>query len=75
MGRLFSSIRLPAACMMALVAAAFGDDWPQWRGPDRDGVWHETGIIGKFPQPQIQPLWRTPMSGGYSGHRAYFLAG
>ena len=66
-GRLLSSICLPAAWMMALVPTAFGDDWPQWRGPNRDGVWHETGIIEKFPQPQIQLLWRTPISGGYSG--------
>jgi hypothetical protein len=53
--------------MMALVPAALGDDWPQWRGPNRDGVWHETGIIEKFPQPQIELMWRTPIAGGYSG--------
>ena len=33
----------------AVAAAALGDDWPQWRGPDRDGVWKETGLIEKFP--------------------------
>ena len=53
--------------MIALAMPAMGDDWPQWRGPDRDGVWHETGIIGKFPQPQLEIKWRTPISGGYSG--------
>jgi outer membrane protein assembly factor BamB len=52
---------------MSLVSSALGDDWPQWRGPNRDGVWHETGIIEKFPQPQIDLLWRTPISNGYSG--------
>ncbi len=25
------------------------DDWPQWRGPKRDGVWRESGILKKFP--------------------------
>ena len=25
------------------------EDWPQWRGPKRDGVWHETGILQTFP--------------------------
>ena len=24
------------------------DDWPQWRGPKRDGVWRETGIVERF---------------------------
>jgi len=52
---------------MSLLASAFADDWPQWRGPNRDGVWHETGIIEKFSQPQIDLLWRTPIANGYSG--------
>ncbi|MEI7909336.1 MAG: PQQ-binding-like beta-propeller repeat protein [Verrucomicrobiota bacterium] len=65
--RFFRLRGLPAFCCMALVSLAFGDDWPQWRGPTRDGVWHETGIIEKFPRPQIELLWRTPVAGGYSG--------
>ena len=24
-------------------------DWPQWQGPQRDGVWWETGIVDTFP--------------------------
>jgi len=24
-------------------------DWPQWRGPNRDGAWNETGILKSFP--------------------------
>jgi outer membrane protein assembly factor BamB len=60
-------LALLAASVMLLVSAAFGDDWPQWRGPNRDGVWHETGIIEKFPQPQLKLLWRTPIANGYSG--------
>ncbi|MHC4181064.1 MAG: PQQ-binding-like beta-propeller repeat protein, partial [Planctomycetota bacterium] len=43
------------------------DDWPQWRGPGRDGVWHESGIIEKFETPQIKLRWRTGISSGYCG--------
>ena len=30
-------------------AAVYGDDWPQWRGPQRDGVWREDGWSIRFP--------------------------
>jgi hypothetical protein len=41
-------------------------DWPQWMGPERDGVWHESGIVRQLPeQPKI--VWRMPVGVGYSG--------
>ncbi len=43
------------------------DEWPQWRGPNRDGVWKETGVVEKFSGPVIPGLWSVPVSGGYSG--------
>lgn len=46
---------------------ANADDWPQWRGLNRDAVWHETGIIQKFTSPEIPIKWSAPVSNGYSG--------
>lgn len=43
------------------------EDWPQWRGVNRDGVWRETGIIERFDAPQIKLRWRTAIGAGYSG--------
>ncbi|HWP83838.1 MAG TPA: PQQ-binding-like beta-propeller repeat protein [Terriglobia bacterium] len=43
------------------------DDWPQWLGPRRDGVWRETGIVGKFPSNGLTFRWRVPIGSGYSG--------
>ncbi|MHC4180504.1 MAG: PQQ-binding-like beta-propeller repeat protein, partial [Planctomycetota bacterium] len=43
------------------------DDWPQWRGPTRDGVWRESGIVEEFDGPEIKLRWSAPISGGYSG--------
>jgi outer membrane protein assembly factor BamB len=43
------------------------DDWPQWLGPKRDGVWRETGIVEKFPQGGPKELWRKALGGGYAG--------
>ena len=50
-----------------LASPAFADDWPQWFGPQRDGVWRETGIVDKFPEGGPKVLWRTPIGAGYSG--------
>jgi outer membrane protein assembly factor BamB len=47
--------------------AVHADDWPQWLGPQRDGVWRESGIIEKFPEKGPRVRWRTPIGEGYSG--------
>ena len=46
---------------------AFAADWPQWRGPGRDGIWRETGLIEKFEKSQLPVVWRREIGGGYSG--------
>jgi len=43
------------------------DDWPQWLGPKRDGIWRETGILETFPKNGPKELWRTPIGGGFAG--------
>ncbi|MBL7039587.1 MAG: PQQ-like beta-propeller repeat protein [Pirellulaceae bacterium] len=43
------------------------DEWPQWRGPNRDGVWAETGVVDGFSSPQIERKWSVPISSGYCG--------
>ncbi len=48
------------------VAAQTGDDWPQWRGPTRDGVWRETGLLEELP-PELPLEWSVPIGSGYSG--------
>ncbi|MBI2823528.1 MAG: PQQ-like beta-propeller repeat protein [Planctomycetia bacterium] len=46
---------------------AVADDWPQWLGPKRDGVWRESGILRKFPANGAKVLWRRPVDPGYTG--------
>ncbi len=48
-------------------AATRGDDWPQWRGTNRDGVWHEQGVVQRFERDRLPLRWRTPIGAGYSG--------
>jgi len=54
-------------CLLLVTSAARADDWPQWRGPKRDGVWRETGVLEKFPADGLKILWRKDISAGYCG--------
>lgn len=51
----------------ASVLSLRADDWPQWLGPQRDGIWRETGILEKFPEGGVKVRWRQKIGGGYSG--------
>ena len=55
--------------VVLLVIAGFAgaDEWHQWRGENREGVWMETGIIEAFEGSDIPIRWRVPISSGYSG--------
>ena len=50
-----------------MVVSVSADEWPQWRGPQRDGVWREKGIVETLDQEALDVKWRVPISGGYSG--------
>lgn len=45
----------------------FAEDWPQWRGKDRLGVWTESGILDRFPDGGPRRAWTKPVGNGYSG--------
>lgn len=46
---------------------AFAADWPQWRGPNRDGKSTETGLLTSWPEGGPKQLWKTGGLGeGYS---------
>lgn len=42
-------------------------DWSDWRGINREGIWRETGIINKFKSNMIPLKWSIPCGSGYSG--------
>jgi len=46
---------------------AHAEDWPQWMGPNRDGVWREAGVVETIPSAGLPVKWRVPVKGGYSG--------
>lgn len=42
-------------------------DWPQWRGPNRDGVSLTQNILKDWAKIDSVTLWRIPVGEGYSG--------
>ncbi len=51
----------------AVVSNRTADDWPQWRGPNRDGRSAETGLLKDWPAGGPPLAWRTTGAGeGYS---------
>jgi outer membrane protein assembly factor BamB len=56
--------------LVVIVASAgvcTAEDWPQWLGPKRDGVWRETGLVEKFPPGGPKQVWKEPIGIGYAG--------
>ena len=49
------------------VAVNPGQDWPEWRGPGRRGVWDEGGVLERFPQAGLDVKWATPIGAGFAG--------
>ena len=49
------------------VTGLMADDWPQWRGLDRMGLWRESGIVERFPEQGLTTTWRVPIRPGFAG--------
>src|SRR4051812_4959204 len=49
------SLVLAAAFLVAATATA--SDWPQWRGPTRDGISTESGLLKTWPKDGPPVAW------------------
>ena len=61
------------SAFMIVGTAAFALDWPQWRGPDRDGISAETGLLTSWPEGGPPLLWKTRGLG--SGFASFAVSG
>ena len=52
--------------VLAAPASLGADDWPQFRGPHRDGISAETGLLRQWPEGGPKVLWSLEMDQGYS---------
>ena len=56
-----------AGCLGVLRPAAAAADWPQFRGPSRDGISRESGLLRQWPAAGPKVLWTVPVAQGYAG--------
>lgn len=74
-----SALLLSALFLNPSIASA--DDWPQFRGPNRDGISRENGLLKTWPKDGPRLVWSFDQAGlGYSGpaivqDRMYFSSG
>jgi outer membrane protein assembly factor BamB len=61
-------IHAAGVCAVAVFSAvsAFAADWPQFMGPNRDGVSPETGLARTWPDVGPKVLWTLPLGQGYA---------
>lgn len=56
-----------AGMLLCLLSAmSFAADWPQWRGPNRDGISSETGWSSSWPEDGPKQAWKLSIGVGYS---------
>jgi outer membrane protein assembly factor BamB len=61
------------AAALGITSSTSAADWPQWRGPNRDGVSKETGLLKKWPEQGPSLLWKA--SGLGSGYATVSVVG
>ena len=82
----YTTARCPAFVLGIALGLCLGSlavpaaDWPQWRGPQRNGISAETGLLAEWPKEGPRLLWQVKDIGsGYStpavvGDRLYLLS-
>src|SRR5580765_4692585 len=60
------SAALGQVVMLSLTSfAARAEDWPNWRGPDHNGISKETGWTTKWPANGPKKLWQAEVGIGF----------
>lgn len=61
-----------------LTSPALAADWPQFHGPNRNGISEETGLLREWPETGPKEVWSVPVGKGYGaasimGGEVFFL--
>ena len=81
--KLLAIIAVVCLCFAAVPITTSADkssDWPQWRGPERNGISQETGLLKQWPAEGPKLVWQlNDIGDGYStpavvGTRLYLMS-
>ena len=78
--RLLAALASLCLCCSAFSGITSAKDWPQWRGPDRNGISSETGLLKQWPAEGPKLIWQVnDLGDGYStpsvvGNRIYLMS-
>src|SRR5206468_9800323 len=76
----FITLVFLSAFSIVSTGSLLGSDWPQWRGPKRDGISQETGLLKEWPKAGPKLLWQIKEIGSgfstpsVSGEQLYLLS-
>ena len=56
--RLLTIAALTLCFSVVSVTKPLTSDWPQWRGPERNGISKETGLLKQWPAGGPKLLWQ-----------------
>ncbi|HEU4388546.1 MAG TPA: PQQ-binding-like beta-propeller repeat protein [Blastocatellia bacterium] len=76
----FSTLPVPRSANSSAMMTASTSDWPQWRGPERNGISQEKGLLKQWPKEGPRLLWQVNEIGdGFStpsvvGTRIYLMS-
>lgn len=65
--RLALTFALLVTAVTTAAAQSRAADWPQWRGPNRDGISRETGLLKTWPAEGPKQVWKAESLGGGYG--------
>ena len=58
------TVFLATAILLPVTISAVAADWPQWQGPERNGISRETGLLKEWPKDGPPLLWTAKKLGG-----------
>jgi hypothetical protein len=60
-----NAAKLAALALLSTIGPSFfAEDWPQYRGPNHNGVSSEQMPL--WPKGELKPLWHAPTANGFS---------
>ena len=69
---------IAAVATLTFISIALAADWPQYRGPNHDGISPETGILKEWPKDGPKVVWKVPVGESFGsiavvGKRCYLM--